>query len=74
MLETVGSVSTASPGTSQWTGDLALDVVVHVVVRAADDGIRLDADAAELSDAVLSGLGLELAGGRYVGQESYVYV
>ena len=40
--------------------DLAAEGLAHRLVAAADDGIRLDAPAAELDDRVLGGLGLVL--------------
>ena len=42
--------------------------------RAQDDDVRLDADAAQLLDRVLGGLGLELAGGGQGGQQRHVDV
>ena len=52
--------------------DLVPQVVGHRVVAAADDDVGLDAHAAQLANAVLGGLGLQLAGGGDVGQEGYV--
>jgi len=43
-------------------GDLGLDVVGQLAVGAAEDQVGLDADLAQVLDAVLGGLGLELAG------------
>ena len=56
----------ALPGHVAVDGDLVLDVVLHGVVAPADDGVGLDADAAQLPDAVLGGLGLELARCPYI--------
>gem|GEM_PF-6660991 len=50
-------------------GDLALDGLWEIAVRAADNGVRLDADRSQLGDRVLGGLGLELARGAKVGHE-----
>ena len=54
--------------------DFAFDVVVDFLVGAAEDGVGLDADAAEFADAVLGGFGFEFAGGGDEGQESEVDV
>ena len=53
-------------------GDLLAQLLGHGVVGAADDHIRLDTDAAQLLDAVLDGLGLQLAGGADVGEQGHV--
>ena len=53
-------------------GDLVPDLVRNGVIRAQDDDVRLDADAAKLLHGVLRGLGLELAGGGKGGQERHV--
>ena len=42
--------------------DLVADVVRELLVRAADDDVRVDTDAAQLVDRVLRRLGLQLAG------------
>ena len=55
-------------------GDLLADLVRHVAVRAQDDHVGLDADAAQLLDGVLGGLGLELAGRREGRQQRHVDV
>ena len=53
--------------------DLLLLVVRQVVhLRAADDDVRLNADLAQLGDALLGGLGLGLAGGLDIGQQGHV--
>ncbi len=44
------------------------------MIRAQDDDVRLDADAAQLLDRVLGGLGLELTGGGQGGEERHVHV
>ena len=43
--------------------DLPLDVVVEEAIRAAEQDVGLDADRAQVADAVLRRLGLQLAGG-----------
>ena len=43
--------------------DLALDVLVEEAVGAAEQDVGLDADGAQVADAVLRRLGLQLAGG-----------
>ena len=43
-------------------GDFIAQVPAHRLLRPADDHIRLDAEAQQLLDAVLGGLGLLLAG------------
>ena len=43
--------------------DLPLDVLVEVAVGAAEQDVGLDADRAQVADAVLRRLGLQLAGG-----------
>ena len=53
-------------------GDLAPRVLVDLVLGAADDHVRLDADALELLDRVLRRLGLQLAGRGDVGQQGQV--
>ena len=55
-------------------GDLLADLVRDVAVRAQDDHVRLDADAAQLLDGVLGGLGLELARGGQGRQQRHVDV
>ena len=55
-------------------GYFVFDFVVHLMVGAADYGVGQYADAAQLADAVLGGLRLQLAGGGYVGQECHVYI
>ena len=55
-------------------GDLLADLVRHVAVRAQDDHVRLDADAAQLLHGVLGGLRLELARGRQGRQQRHVDV
>src|SRR3990172_4125371 len=47
-------------------------LVRHRPVAPADDDVRLDADGAQLPDAVLGGLGLQLAGGADVREEGHV--
>ena len=44
-------------------GDLVLDPLVELLVRAADDHVGVDTDAAQLVDGVLRRLRLQLAGG-----------
>ncbi len=53
-------------------GDLVADVVRHLLVGAADDDIRLDTDAPEVTDTHLGRLGLHLAGGAELGEEGDV--
>ena len=55
-------------------GDFVFDFVAYLMVGAADYGVGQYADAAQLADAVLCGLRLQLAGGGYVGQEGHVYI
>ena len=55
-------------------GDLLAHLVADRLVRAQDDDVRLDADAAQLLDRVLGGLGLELAGGGQRRQQRDVHV
>ncbi len=43
--------------------DLPLDVLIEEAVGAAEQDVGLDADRAQVADAVLRRLGLELAGG-----------
>ena len=57
----LGSDDALAPHVAE-EGDLVLDVIGHGLFAAADDCIGLDAAAAEIPDAVLGGLGLELAG------------
>src|SRR6266508_2804833 len=51
---------------------LVADVGGDGPVTAADYNVRLDANRAQLTNGVLGGLGLQLAGGRDVGQEGDV--
>ena len=44
------------------------------MVAAAKDGVGLDPAGAQVADAVLGGLGLEFAGGGYVGEQGEVDV
>ena len=53
-------------------GELGLDVGGEEAVGAAEEDARRDADRAQLAHAVLHGLGLELVGGRDVGDEGEV--
>ena len=53
-------------------GELRLDVGGEVAVGAAEEDVGLDADRAQLAHAVLHRLGLELVGGRDVGNEGEV--
>ena len=43
--------------------DLALDVLIEEAIGAAEQDVGLDADRAQVADAVLGRLGLQLAGG-----------
>ncbi len=52
--------------------DLALDAVRELPVRAADDGVGLDADGAQRGDRVLGRLGLQLARRADVGHQGDV--
>ena len=54
--------------------DLLADLVADRVVGAQDDDVGLDADAAQLLDRVLGGLGLELARGGQRGEQRDVDV
>ncbi len=54
--------------------DLLADLVGDRVIRAQDDDVRLDADAAQLLDGVLCGLRLELARGGQRGEQRHVDV
>jgi len=53
-------------------GDLLLHALRDLPVRAADDGVRLDAEAAQFRHRVLGGLGLELPRGVDVGHQGHV--
>jgi hypothetical protein len=53
-------------------GDLALDALGQLAVRAAHDGVGLDADLAQGCDRVLGRLGLQLLGGADVGHQGDV--
>ena len=55
-------------------GNLLLNILVHVVVGAAYDCVGLYPDSAQFANAVLRRLGLQLTGGRYVGQECEVNI
>ena len=55
-------------------GDLGAHVVVDVVVAAQHDDVGLDAEAPQLLDGVLRGLGLHLMGRRDIGHERDVDV
>ena len=55
-------------------GDLGAHVVVDVVVAAQHDDVGLDAEAPQLLDGVLRGLGLHLVGRRDIGHERDVDV
>ena len=55
-------------------GYLVRDSFGDGIVTAADDDVRLDTDAAQLVNAVLGGLGLQLHGGVEVGEEGHVDV
>ncbi len=55
-------------------GDLFARAVAHRLVRPADDHVGLDADAAQLGDAVLGRLGLQLVAAGDVGQQGHVDV
>src|SRR5206468_9334192 len=54
--------------------DLVADVARELLVRAADDDVRMDTDAAELVDRVLRRLRLQLPGGLDEGYERHVDV
>ncbi len=53
-------------------GDLAADLALEAALGAADHGVRLDADPAQLVDRVLGRLRLQLAGVADVGDERQV--
>ncbi len=53
--------------------NLAAGVLVDLVVGAADQDVRLQADGAQLLDRVLGGLGLGLAGRGDVGHQRQVH-
>ena len=53
-------------------GDLLADVLLQRLLGAAQEHVGLDADAPQLVDRVLSGLGLDLAGVAHVGHEREV--
>ena len=55
-------------------GDLLAQLIVHVVVATGDDDVGLDADAAQLLDRVLGGLGLELTGRGQRRQQCHMHV
>ena len=54
--------------------DLPLDVLVEVAVGPAEQDVGLDADRAQVADAVLRRLGLQLAGGADERHERQVDV
>ena len=53
-------------------GDLAADLAVEPTLRAADQGVGLDPDPAQLVDRVLGRLGLQLTGVADVGDQRQV--
>jgi hypothetical protein len=53
-------------------GDLLLHALLHGVLRAAHQDVRLHAQAEQLLHAVLGGLGLQFAARAQVGQEGEV--
>ena len=55
-------------------GDLLLEVAVERALGAAEQHVGLDADRAQVADAVLRRLGLELAGRADVGHQRQVDV
>ena len=55
-------------------GDLGLDVLAEDFFGAAQEQVGLDADGAQFLDAVLGGLGLDLAGGLDEGHQGEVDV
>ena len=55
-------------------GDFALDIPGKQAVAAAQEEVGLDTDAAQFLDAVLGGLGLDLARGLDVGHQGDVDV
>ena len=55
-------------------GELFLDAAGNFGVAAADEGVGLDADAAQFFYAVLGGFGFQFFGGGDVGQEGEVDV
>ena len=54
--------------------DLVADLFVHLVVGAQDNDVRRDAQAAQLLDGVLGGLGLHLVRCGDVGEQRHVDV
>ena len=54
--------------------NFAFDVVAKIHFGAAEDDVRLDAEAAQFLDGMLGGLGFELAGGLDVGHQREVDV
>ena len=52
--------------------DLFLDVAAEIDFATADDDVGLDADGAQFLDAVLGGLGFDLAGHAQVGHQGQV--
>ena len=54
--------------------DLRLFLFRNVAVGAAEQDVGLDTDLAQFLDRVLRRLGLQLAGGRDVGQQREVHV
>ena len=74
MVSTVAHGMTASRDDVAEEGDLVAQVVADRMVAAGDDDVRLDADAAQLLDGVLGGLGLELPGRGQGGQQRHVDV
>ena len=62
MLDTSLAVMTASSSTSQKSAILSLELDVEEAIGAAEQDVGLDADGAQVADAVLGRLGLQLAG------------
>ncbi len=74
MLSTSWAVITAFGPHVAEEGDLGLDLLAQELFGAAQQQVGLDADGAQFLDAVLGGLGLDLAGGLDEGHQGEVDV
>ena len=72
MLSTSRAEITAFLGEAGEEGDLAADLAVEAALGAADQGMWLDSDSAQLVDRVLGRLCLQLAGVPDVGHQGQV--
>src|SRR5207248_5540436 len=70
----VGNRDYSSPIDITEQGDLVFERDANLPRRAADDGVRLDADAAQGGDTVLGWLALEFFGGFDERHQSQVHI